>query len=95
MTTGWSLRDDSITLSPQEYMHASGIYKICPFSFQMALASLLRTGGMAPCLFIHKETSMQCTFAPQVIGWYMSIYNQLFILVVELELKFRELNEAN
>ena len=38
---------------------------------------------------------MQCTFAPQVIVWYMSIYNQLFILVVELELKFRELNEAN
>ena len=38
---------------------------------------------------------MQCTFGPQVIGWYMSIYNQLFILVVELELKFRELNEAN
>jgi len=33
---------------------------------------------------------MQCTFAPQVIVWYMSIYNQLFILVVELQLKFRE-----
>ena len=54
MTTGCILGADSITLSPQEYMHASGIYKICPFSFQMALASLLRTGGMAPCLFIHK-----------------------------------------
>ena len=54
------------------------------------LHSCENRGHMAPSLFIHKETSMQCTFAPQVIGWYMSIYNQLFILVVELQLKFRE-----
>jgi hypothetical protein len=54
MTTGCILRDDSITLSQQEYMLASGIYKKRIFFLQMTLASLLRTGGMAPCLFIHK-----------------------------------------
>ena len=96
MTTGWSLREDSITLSPQEYTHASGIYKKMYFFLQMTmLHSCLNRGHGTLFIYTQGNQHMQCTFAPQVIGWYMSIYNQLFILVVELELKFRELNEAN
>jgi hypothetical protein len=80
MTTGCILRDDSITLSQQEYMHASGIYKKMIFFLQMTLS--WEQGAWHPVYLYTKDTSMQFTFAPQVIVWYMSIYNQLFMLVV-------------
>jgi hypothetical protein len=62
MMAGWNMRDDSITFVLAElyiYIYiCTLIYEFLTVS-NMALLKLCENRGMEPCLFIHKDTSMQ------------------------------------
>jgi len=71
------------------YLVSTGIYarfrnlqKMIFFFSKWLLLHSWEQGAWHPVYLYTKDTSMQFTFAPQVIVWYMSIYNQLFMLVV-------------
>ena len=84
MTTGWSLRDDSITLSPQEYTHASGIYKKCIFSPNDYASLLWEQGAWYPvylytrkpacnALLLHRLLGGICLFTTSYLYWWWSL----------------------
>ena len=84
MTTGWSLREDSITLSPQEYTHASGIYKKMYFFLQMTMLHSCENRGhgtlfiytqrIPACnaLLLHRLLCGICLFTTSYLYWWWS-----------------------
>jgi len=75
MTTGWSLREDSITLSPQEYTHASGIYKKCIFFLQMTMLHSCENRGHGT-LFIYTQGNQHAMHFCSTGYWVVYVYLQ-------------------
>jgi len=75
MRTGWSLREDSITLSPQEYTHASGIYKKMNFFLQMTMLHSCENRGHGT-LFIYTQGNQHAMHFCSTGYWVVYVYLQ-------------------